>query len=345
MARPSFLLVRIAALGDIVLATPLLNRIRAEHPAASITWVCGNRVRELVALFPGIEEIISIDEVALFRGGFTERAREVAGLWRRLVGRRFDRVFLLHPDSRYRLLTWPLRGSLVVAAKHPPSDRANPIPGRFRGDESARLWDGSESRGPIVGHYPLVDLRDRLAMPPAQTSKHTRIVLVPGGARNVLRQDALRRWPVESYRELAEELIATDAEVVLIGDSADAEFGRQFANMAVVNLIGSTALPETLRVLRDANVVVTHDTGPLHLARAVRTPTIALFGPTDPAQFVGSDPLVTVLWGGDDLACRPCYDGKNFAACSNNICINRISVRTVLGAVRDRLARQSLVRT
>ena len=161
--------------------------------------------------------------------------------------------------------------------------------------------------------------------------------LVPGGARNVLAEAALKRWPVASYNALAEELLKLGMEVTLIGNAGDSAFANSFVGLPVQDAIGKKSLPETLQLMRDADVVVTHDTGPLHLARLVRVPIVALFGPTDPAQFVGDDPLVTVLWGGADLACRPCYDGKNFARCADNICINRVSVANVLSAVKQRL--------
>ena len=334
--RPRFLIIRVIALGDVVLATPLVQRIRAEHPDAHVTWVCSAKLAELVALFPGVDSIVPIDEGKLFRGGPLDRAAAIFSLWRRLAGEQFDRVLLMHPDPRYRVLVPPFLGAKVTAARHGPHPHANPILGRFRGDESARLFDGPESRGPIHRRYDILDVRARLT-PSAQPAPGRRVVLVPGGARNVLAEAALKRWPVASYRGLAEQLIAKGAEVVLVGDSGDRVFAERFSGLQVRDLVGQLSLVETLEVMRDARVVVAHDTGPLHMARLVRTPAVAIFGPTDPAQFVGPTPDVTVVWGGADLACRPCYDGKNFARCADNICINRIPVAEVLNAVELRL--------
>ena len=333
MASPSFLIVRIAALGDIAMATPLLTRIATEHPGARVTWLCGARVAELVRLLPGVTDVIEVDETQLFTRGRASSLRAVVRVWRQLATRRFDRVMLLHPDRRYRVLLWPIRGTPIHVADHGPGASTNPIPGRFRGDESARLLDQDESQGPIVRRYDLVDLSERVT-PDAPAKSAPRAVLVPGGARNVLRENALRRWPVASYVALARALLALGIDVVLIGDQGDVDIGRAFDGLSVRNLIGETTITRTLQVLRGADVVVTHDTGPLHLARLVRAPTVALFGPTDPAEFVRPAPRVEVLWGGADLACRPCYDGRNFASCADNICINRVGVEEVLTAVR-----------
>jgi heptosyltransferase-2 len=334
-----FLVVRIAALGDVVLTTPLIERLRAEDREAHVTWLCGSRVEKLVRLIPGVDDVIALDEHALFRGGPAARTRVIAGVWRELWRRKVDVVLMLHPDPRYRVLIWPARGARIHAAKHGPGLGANPIPGRFRGDEAARLLDGPESNGPITQRYGLSDLRPHLG-PSARSRPSTTpsAVLVPGGTRNVLREDSLRRWPVAHYRELARLLISKGVDVTLIGDGGDLEFGRQFEGLAVRNEIGKTSLTDLLQIMRGADVVVSHDTGPMHVARLVRTPLVALFGPTDPAQFIGQDDLVTVIWGGADLACRPCYDGRNFARCADNICINRIPVTVVLDAVLRRLA-------
>lgn len=338
MHTPAFLIVRLAAIGDVVLTTPLLGRIRAEHPDAHVTWMCGSRVSALVRLLPGVDEIIEVDEHALLRGNAFARAAAMGRAWRQLAGRSFDRVLLLHPDPRYRVLLWPVGRSRIHVLEHPPGRRTNPVPGRFRGDEAARLLDGNASCGPIVRQWALADLRDRVPASAAGRRSRPRVVLVPGGARNVLREDALRRWPVESYTVLARRLVDAGIEVVLVGDAADREQGSRFVGIGVQDRIGATSLPELLGVMRDADVIVSHDTGPMHLARLVRTPLVALFGPTDPAQFIGDDPLVTVLWGGRDLACRPCYDGRSFADCSDNICISRVPVDHVLEAVKGRLA-------
>src|SRR5690349_20456619 len=122
-----FLIVRIAAIGDVAMSTTLLNRVRAEHPDAHITWLCGEAVRDLVARFPGVDEVITVNERRLFGDNMLERALAVAEAWGTLMRRRFDRVLLLHPDSRYRLLTLPLLGARVDAASHGPGAETNPV--------------------------------------------------------------------------------------------------------------------------------------------------------------------------------------------------------------------------
>jgi heptosyltransferase-2 len=335
-----YLIVRLSALGDVAVGSALLSRIRAEQPDAHVTWLVGQRAADIVRLFPGLDDVLTVDESALLRGNAFARLRAIAGVWRKLLSRRFDLVLLLHADARYRVLTLPLWRTTTYMLRLGPGPGSNPLPGRDRAAECARLLDGPRAAGPLGRHYPLADISSAFPRESRGVDVRPRVVLVPGGARNVMREDALRRWPVGSYRALAERLIADGYEVVLVGDKGDAGFGAEFDGIQVRNEIGAHSLVESVRLLADADVVVSHDTGPLHLARLVRTPSVALFGPTNPAEFVGADPGVMVLWGGEHLACRPCYDGRSFATCNDNLCLRSITVDSAFLAVQQMLARR-----
>jgi heptosyltransferase-2 len=255
-------------------------------------------------------------------------------LWTRLAAGRFDRVLLLHVDWRYRAIVagvpW-LRVDALTRRKH---GAMIPVPGRWMGDECVRLFDGNDHQGPIDRRFDLADLRAKVV--PMEVGDRT-VVLVPGGAANVLRTNDIRRWPATHYRELAQRLIEAGFDVVLAGGPDDAWVLPAFDGVAVRSMVGSLTLVETLSLLRAAALVVSHDTGPMHLARLVRAPLLALFGPTMPAQFLSIDPTVTVLWGGEFLACRPCYDGREFARCANNICLGSLSPEMVFDAAMERL--------
>jgi heptosyltransferase-2 len=166
-------------------------------------------------------------------------------------------------------------------------------------------------------------------------------VIVPGGTRNVMRESGERRWPVENYATFATALASTGVRVTLVGDANDAWVRPHFAGIHVQDRIGSTSLPETLALLASSDLVVSHDTGPMHLARLAGARVLALFGPTMPSQVVVEDGRTTVLWGGEHLACRPCYDGREFAACSANVCMSSIAPGVVLATARALLGDES----
>jgi heptosyltransferase II len=130
---------------------------------------------------------------------------------------------------------------------------------------------------------------------------------------------------------VARTLIERGCDVALIGDDGDRWALDAFAGLAIIDLLGKLSLGQTLFVLARAALVISHDTGPMHLARAVRAPMIALFGPTMPRQMLGATPPnVVTLWGGDRLPCRPCYNGRDFADCVSNLCMQDVSVHEVI---------------
>jgi heptosyltransferase-2 len=105
----------------------------------------------------------------------------------------------------------------------------------------------------------------------------------------------------------------------------------------VTDQIGRRSLVESLAILDSAEVTVTHDTGPLHLAGITRSAIVAIFGPTSPYRFMPQRENCVALWGGEGFACRPCYDGRDFAPCTNNGCVQQVTVEMVLVEVERML--------
>jgi heptosyltransferase-2 len=141
--------------------------------------------------------------------------------------------------------------------------------------------------------------------------------------------------------DLSAALVAQGYEVVLAGGTDDAWASQAFAELPVKNFIGRLSLAESVALFDTCDLVISHDTGAYHLATLASAAILALFGPTNPAEFVPDRPALRVLWGGESLACRPCYDGREFALCPNNRCMKEISLRTVLTAVEEILAEGS----
>jgi heptosyltransferase-2 len=345
MSARSYLIVRLGALGDVAMCSAMIGAIRSRDPQARIAWLCGSRVAPLVELFEGVDEIVVVDEVALFRGTLARRLGALLQLWRRLALRRFDVTLLAHEDARYRLVLWPVRTGRLRKLDHEVSPAMLPIPGRYVGDEFVRLLDDGPPEGPVEREHSMADLR-RLAQARANGAR-AGIVLAPGGARNVLREDSLRRWPVERYRDLAAQLLARGLDVTLAGDAGDSWVRPYFSGLALRDEIGKHDVAGTLALLANADLAVAHDTGLLHLARLVRCPVVALFGPTIPAKVIIAERDVRVLWGGANLACRPCYNGRDFAECSNNLCMQDISLLSVISEVDEllRAGRRSVAAT
>ena len=315
------LIIKLGAIGDVLMARAMLEAV---PEGSEVSWVCGKSVAPLVREFEGVTELIEIDDEALLKGGLFARLRVMLGLWMELLGRRFDLIATGHSDRRYGWLSLTASGEKRSFATQPPRS------GRFHGDEYARLLHGID--GPTAPRAKLAPLRKPKPAPKSA-------LLFPGGAKNILRDDALRRWPLSHYVDLAQLLLKKGWKVSIAGAESDRWVWQGFEGLKVADRIGAWSLPETLDACAASAAVVTHDSGPLHLALASASRVVALFGPTMPSEKVQVREGVTVLWGGADLACRPCYDGKNYAPCSNNVCLKRVTPGAVMAALEGKRAR------
>lgn len=151
-----------------------------------------------------------------------------------------------------------------------------------------------------------------------------------------------RRWPAERFSAVARALGASGARVVVMGGPGEREITRAVADAApgALDAGGATDLAGLAALLSVCQLVVTNDTGPMHLAGAVGTPTVTLWGPSDPAEVcpVGArDVRVT----GAPLPCKPCFKNEcprsgpgTLLTEAHEECMRLIEKEAVLGAAR-----------
>ena len=317
------LILKLGAIGDVIMAIPAAHQLHlAGH---TIDWVCSTSVLPILKLYPWIHPI-AIDERTLVTGSAPAKLRVIFDLWRTLGLRRYDLVATLYYDPRYRLLTLPIRAARRIRLSD--TDRnTRLLPGRHHTDEFARIL---LNRPDELNPDPFAPVQIPATETPVNVSSKPRILLAPAGARNLLADDHLRRWPPERYVTLSRLFLEHNLEVTLIGGPDDAWITPHFAALPVTNLIGKLTLAETLALLDASDLLITHDTGPLHMAGITRVSLIGIFGPTDPHGRLPQRPGTLALWGGEGFACRPCYDGHTFAPCPSNDCMRQITPQHVL---------------
>jgi heptosyltransferase-2 len=332
----SILVVKFGAIGDVVMAIAAVRALVEEHD--TVDWLCGPAVAPLLACYPWIDPIHA-DDRALFHGGTVSRLREIVRIWMLLGRRRYDLCATLYYDARYRILTLPVRAGRKVHLDREDRNRRI-LPGRPHSAELVRILLPEEDGYALEQIAPLFPTL--LPPSPLPPRRNPRIALVPAGASNMLRQQTLRRWPVERYAALAQHLLARGYEVVLIGGPDDLWARPAFAHLAGLHdTIGQLTLPQVVAAFEDSDLAVSHDTGPMHLASVTHASILALFGPTDPGSFLPRRPGVRAIWGGEHLSCRPCYDGQNFAPCQHNGCMREIGVDMVLSQIEILLAERA----
>lgn len=300
-----------------------------------IDWVCGATVSSLLQCYSWIN-VIPINEKAIFFGTPWQRVTAICNLWRKIGLKKYDLCATLYYDSRYRVLTLPFLVRKRIIFSH-DSRKFRLIAGRHHSDEYARilldLEDGYREQSVSPA---LPDRLPQYHLSPKASSGC--IAIVPGGINHLIREQAssqlpdqaLRRWPTENFVAVAKHLQSRNYEVVLLGSPDDTWVRSHFDGAEVTDLIGKLSLPEVVSVCNECDAVITPDTGPLHLAGLSRACVIGIFGPTDPATRVPRRSSVVGIWGGQGFACRPCYDGHDFAPCRFNGCMHQVSPGLVI---------------
>jgi heptosyltransferase I len=289
-----------SALGDVVQSLPVLPALRARWPQADVTWVIRDDLSELVEGHPSIDEWLPFAR----RGGVLAFAR----LLRRLKSRRFDLVIDLQGLARTAVMSLaagaPLRVGLETSREGaglahnivlPGTGRDVPAYARYR-----RLSDiiaphaitAEGARNISVLPPALNGTRGRraVAAPPAKSadgSRDTPLLLAvhPGG------KWPSKRWPVGRFAAvIARAVREWNSRVVVLGGATERERNRSLVASLraavpacdVEDLTGATSLARLAAVLRDADVLLSSDSGPLHLAAALGTPVVGVYTSTSP---------------------------------------------------------------
>jgi ADP-heptose:LPS heptosyltransferase len=292
LSRPKkILVIKLAALGDIVQAMGAAAAIRAFHVGAHITVLTTRPYAELLRHAPYFDAVW-IDE----RPGWGDPVG-VLQLARRLRGGGFDRVYDLSTRQRSALYFWLMRrlsggpewSGIVRGASHRQPD----TPARRRMHTLDREADQLRWAG-IPGPVPAPDLSwasgsaRRFALPDDY------VLLMPGGAPH--RPE--KRWPLEGFVALAGRIAAAGATPVVIGGPDERELGTAIvaAVSAARDLTGQTAFGDVVALGRGARRAIGNDTGPMHLAVVGGAPATVLYSAaSDPALTAPRGPDVVIL--------------------------------------------------
>ena len=312
---PSRIVVRLPNwLGDVLMARPLLHGVRAAHPNAEIRAVGTSALLTLLKS----EDTFDLGVVWPARGEPAPARRAARGPLVATLKAWRPEVALILPFSfssawfAYGLgapmrvgYAHELRSPLLThALKRPPRGE------RHLSDEYLALG------GPIgVGASVVPDPLPLLAVPPDADAAASELIqrLLPGASRFAVMAPrsaygAAREWPSARFSELARRLVARGMAVIVCGTASECETCRQVAEAAgdgVVSAAGQTDLPTLSGLVRRAALAVCNDSGLAHLAGAVGTKTVTLYGSTSSAWTAALGPSVTVIQ--HPPVCSPCF--------------------------------------
>lgn len=329
-------------LGDAVMALPALRALRGiVPPTCGLYVITPDPLRQLYAALRCVDGTVGFpnphswwdgevrDEIRHLRMGvavlFNNSLRDaimlkMAGVPRLYGAAKRGRTVLLTRSFRF-----PGRRSCELAAAH-----------QAKRDLAIAAALGADVSAPAMPEFDLSELMPPLAGVICVLSRHPlHLVLAAGAAYG-----AAKRWPEENFRAVAEFWVRHGGVVSVVGSMSEREVGDlALAGLPAencFNLCGETSLNALMGLLKSASLCVANDSGVMHLAAALGTPGVAVFGPTDPAATAPVSDKWILLY--DKLPCGPCFK----RTCSDNKCIRAITPAMVLQAVTELCRRHRL---
>lgn len=353
-SRKRILIVAVNWLGDLLFMTPAIRAIRRAYPESHLACLVAARGVELLAGNPHLNAVIPLEESR----GFAN----LANWWpmiRRLRQERFDTAFLFHRSfsrtaivwlagirSRIGVRTWKRSWLLTEGVDPVPKDSVHKVDWFLRVLSAVGIEpDGRHYEAGILPEDEAAARRilDRLGVGPQE-----RLVALHAGANW-----NLKRWPAKNFARLADRLNERfKARVLFVGGPGDRPLvERIVGGMRTKPLVttGETTFRQLGSLLKETQLLISNDSGPLHMGHAVGTPVIGLFGPTDPnltgppkgvstsppkgvstslPTAVSKVPPKTLTLFGSIGCPVPCY----WLQCPKNLCLHEITVEQVLEA-------------
>jgi ADP-heptose:LPS heptosyltransferase len=341
LPNPRILILHLSRLGDMIQSLPAVKLLKEAHPRGSITFFGIDDFLPLLQCVPEIDRIVALPASEM--GALREEGRAAA------TADRFLQEFPPLREEYDLLLNWTHN---AVSAHLSSKIRASRKSGRvflqegeivIRGDYGKYLFAVSRHRKDNLLN--LVDLYVGMAGLAPQPVKGylpsdappRRRAAGPSIGFQLGASNARRTWPIESFLSLGARLHGDlRASVVLFGSAADRKLADAFVAAAVypvVDLVGRVPLRELPARLKALDLLVTNDTGPMHIAAAVETRVVGIFNATAHFRITGPYGEGHICLQ-NNLPCCPCLPSH---ACAAPVCRDRISVHTALAAAKSAL--------
>ncbi|MCS6801492.1 MAG: glycosyltransferase family 9 protein [Chloroflexota bacterium] len=347
------LVIRLDLLGDVVLSLPAVRALRAAYPEAEIAMLVRPAAADIARRCPAVDRVLTFDPDRLRPSGAPFSPSSWTALFAalRLVRQsRFDLVVGLFGvwASLFAVASGaPLR--VGYRREGVPFAYTLAVPGRryrpVRHEQAYCLRLASVAGGMLLPGRDIVAApEDRAAadrlLRAAGWDGRPLVVINAGAAAG----DA-KRWTASGWRELIQWLQGRGAAVALVGASADRPLAEQIgAGLSPMPMLlaGRTTVAELIGVLDRAALVVSGDSGPLHLAAALGVPVVAIHGPSDPRISGPRSERAAVVRL--NLPCSPCYDATYPAECplGHHRCMRDLTSIRVVGAVEPFLPLRSV---
>lgn len=334
----NILVVQTAFIGDVILTLPMVERLKRSHPSANIDVAVIPRAAELMKGHPDVRRALVYDKRGADSGlaGFLRLVRTI-----RL--QRYEVALVVHRSFR--------SAALAVAASIPQRIGFNSSAGKYL-FTNVVTYNGAlhevDRNLQLLQPLGIVNgTRDYPHLYPSNQDRHVAdgllsscgngdparlIGVAPGTVWNT------KRWLKESFVRLISMLIADGFAIVLIGGAEDAQLCDDISitlkSTGVISTAGKCSLLQSAEIIRRCRVLVGNDSAPMHLALAMQTPVVAIFGATIPEYGFAPYGRNDLVMETNGLPCRPCsIHGGETCPVKTFDCMKRISAEDVYGAV------------
>jgi lipopolysaccharide heptosyltransferase II len=349
------LVIRLDLIGDLVLSMTAVRALKRTYPEAEIDLLAVPASAKVVLNDPDLAEIITYDPNVWRRPKALIKAknwRDAYSLRRRLRARHYDIAVSVFGR-------WAGVIAVLSGVKRRVGYGRESYPGFMTDNVPGSHWSSGEHKHEVDyclelakaagATTSLADRTPRLHVAPQARQQIEQLLTQEGiepekpliACHVSSNNGQSKRWPIPYWATLIDKLIREqDVQVILTGAPADLpliESVTRHMQEQAINLAAKTSLPQLAALLQRADVVISGDSGPMHIAAAVGTPLIAIHGPTDPALSGPVSPTATILRS--DIWCSPCYNAKDTADCRffTTQCMKNILPAQVLEVVQDKL--------
>jgi lipopolysaccharide heptosyltransferase I len=363
------LLIKPSAVGDVVHTLPVLEKLRRRYPTARIDWLITPENADLVRGHPAVSNLLLFARKEFSREGRKLSASaSLLQLIKDIRAAKYEMVIDLHGQLRSGLFTVASGAPVRIGFEKPVRRGPSIFMGKPLGNIPRRGWAGAREGSWMAYNYripiPTLEVHavDRYlwlaeclglekgapvfnlpASPEAEAriAGHLRAHAQPGRPIAIVVPGTMwetKHWRPEGFAGVARGLAEMGYAPVLIGSKGEQALNRMIAEEApgTTDFTGQTSLADAVALIRRAAVVVTNDSGLMHIAAALGRPAVSIFGPTNPVQVgpYGQPGSVVRL----DLPCSPC-NFRLLAQCPNgHACMRDLSTDMVMEKVRAVLA-------
>lgn len=353
------LVIRLDLIGDLVLSMVIVRVLKRTYPEAEIDLISVPASAKVIEGDPAIARLLGYDPNIWRRPKALAQKknwRELRELLKTLHERDYDLAISVFGKWAGVLAALSgTRRTLGFGRESFPGLMTDSVPGKHwtpgeKKHEVDYCLQLAQAAGAIIeaeDRYPNLTI-------PAQATDEIELLLTAAGVQSQrpliachvsANNGQSKRWPVPYWAALLDRLIREEnASVVLTGAPNDLPLIEKITGRMreqALNLAGKTSLTQLAALLKRADLLISGDSGPMHMAGAVETPLIAIHGPTDPALSGPVSHHATVLRS--DIWCSPCYQAKETADCRffTTQCMKDVSPAQVFAVAREKLREQS----